>query len=112
VWTGVKWNTTFVLSRLIWLGVAVCLTLIAAGLFDRFDPAKEIVSLKRRKRQAILLKPEELERLPFRTRETQLQASDLTPLAHGRSHVRFVALVLAELRLLLRGQQWWWYVVD
>jgi hypothetical protein len=111
VWTGVKWNPTIVMSRIFWLGVAVCLTLIAAGIFDRFDPAREILSLKRRKKQTVLPKPEELERLPLQTRETQLHASDLTPLAHSRSHVRFVALVLSELRLLLRGQQWWWYTV-
>jgi hypothetical protein len=111
VWTGVKWNPTIVLSRIFWLGVAVCLTLIAAGIFDRFDPAREILSLKRRKKQTVLPKPEELERLPLQTRETQLHASDLTPLAHSRSHVRFIALVLSELRLLLRGQQWWWYTV-
>jgi hypothetical protein len=111
VWTGVKWNPTIVLSRIFWLGVAVCLTLIAAGLFDRFDPAREILSLKRRKKQAVPPKLDELERLPLQARETQLHASDLTPLVHSRSHVRFVALVLAELRLLLRGQQWWWYTV-
>ena len=111
VWTGVKWNPIIVLSRFFWLGVAICLTLIAASLFDRFDPAREIVSLKSRKKQAARPKPEEVERLPLQTRETQLHASDLTPLVHSRSHVRFVALVLAELRLLLRGQQWWWYTV-
>jgi hypothetical protein len=111
LWTGVKWNTIIALSRIFWLGVAVCVTLIAAGLFDRFDPAREIVSLKRSKKQAVLRKPEELDRLPLQTREAQLNASDLTPLVHGRSHVRFVALVLAELRLLLRSQQWWWYTV-
>jgi putative Mn2+ efflux pump MntP len=111
VWNGVKWHTTIVLSRIFLLGVAVLLTLIAAGLFDRFDPAREIASLKRRKKQAVLPKPEELDRLLLQTRETQLHASDLTPLVHSRSHVRFVALVLAELRLLLRGQQWWWYTV-
>ncbi|MEI9979843.1 MAG: hypothetical protein WDN23_12770 [Edaphobacter sp.] len=111
VWTGVKWNATIILSRIFWIGVAFCLTLIAAGLFDRFDPARETLSLKRSKKQAVLPKPDELDRLPIHIRETQLHASDLTPLVHGRSHVRFVALVLAELRLLLRGQHWWWYAV-
>jgi hypothetical protein len=111
VWTGVKWNAIIALSRINWLGVAVCLILIAAGLFDRFDPAREILSLKRSKKQAALPQPEELDRLPLQTRETQLHASDLAPLVHSRSHVRFVALVLAELRLLLRSQQWWWYTV-
>ena len=111
VWTGVKWSTAIILGRIFWLGVAVCITLIAAGLFDRFDPAREILWFKRRKGHAALPKPEELERLPLQTREPRLHASDLTALPHGRSHVRFVALVLAELRLLLRGQQWWWYTV-
>jgi hypothetical protein len=111
LWTGVKWNTTIALGRIFWLGVALCLTLIAACLFDRFDPAREIVSLKRRKKQAALPTSGELDQLPLQTRETQLHAPDLTRLVHSRSQVRFVALVLAELRLLLRGQQWWWYTV-
>jgi hypothetical protein len=111
LWTGTKWSTTIILSRLFWLGIAVLLTLIAASIFDRFDPDREIVMLKRRKKQKVLPTPDELEQLPLRTKETQLHVSGLTPLLHSRPHVRFVALVVAELRLLLRGRQWWWYTV-
>jgi hypothetical protein len=68
VWTGVKWNPIIVLIRFCRLGVAVLLTLVAAGLFDRFDPAGEIVSLKRRKKQPALPKLEELERLYMASR--------------------------------------------
>ena len=50
VWNGVKWSTAIVLSRIFWLGVAVFLTLIAAGLFDRFDPAREIVVVEAQKK--------------------------------------------------------------
>jgi hypothetical protein len=111
LWTGTKWSATIILSRLLWLGVAVLLTLIAASIFDRFDPDREIVLLKRRKKQNVLPTPDELEQRPLRMRETQRNVSGLTPLLHRRPRVRFVALVLAELRLLLRGRQWWWYTV-
>jgi hypothetical protein len=111
LWRGTRWSTTILLSRLLWFGVAVLLTLIAASIFDRFDPDREIALLKRRKKQNVLPTPEELEQLPLRTRETQRNVSSLTPLLHRRPRVRFIALVLAELRLLLRGRQWWWYTV-
>jgi hypothetical protein len=111
LWTGTKWSTSIILSRLLWVGVAVLLTLIAASIFDRFDPDREIVLLRRRKKQIALPTSDELEQLPLRTRETQRNVSDLTPFLHSKPRVRFVALVLAELRLLLRGSQWWWYTV-
>jgi len=111
LWKGTKWSATILLSRLLWIGVAGLLTLIAASIFDRFDPDREIALLKRRKKQNVLPKPDELERLSLRTREAQRNVSGLTPLLHRRPRVRFIALVLAELRLLLRGRQWWWYTV-
>lgn len=100
-----------VLGRAFWLGVAIVLTLLAAALFDRFDPARERLSLKSFRKQPVAVTPEAVERIPDQARGTQLAASHLTPLARGQSHFRFVALVLAELRLLLRGRAWWWYAI-
>jgi hypothetical protein len=111
LWTGTRWSATILLSRLLWFGVAVLLMLIAASIFDRFDPDREVLRLKRRMKQSVLPTPDELEQVPLTVRETQGSVSGLTPLLGRRPRVRFAALVLAEFRLLLQGRQWWWYTV-
>jgi hypothetical protein len=111
LWLGVRWTPAILLGRAYWLGVAISLTLLAAGLFDRFDPARERLSLKRGRQLSAAVAPEAVDGVPARARGAQLTAADLTPFAHGRERSRFVALVLAELRLLLRGRAWWWYTV-
>src|SRR5208282_3009092 len=40
---------------------------------------------------------------------TPVTAAHLTPLAHSSGSSRFGRLVLSELRLMLKGQRWWWY---
>ncbi len=72
--------------------------------------------MKRCKLRQAIASSEAAEGLPSQTvplhiSRAQLTASDLTPLAHRRRQSRFVALVLAELRLLLWGRAWWWYTV-
>jgi hypothetical protein len=112
LWMGLRWTPAILLGRAYWLGIAISLTLLAAGLFDRFDPARERLSLKRdRQPHATAATQKALEGVPPRARGAQLTAADLTPLARGRRRSRFVALVLAELRLLLWGRAWWWYTV-
>jgi hypothetical protein len=105
-WNGVQWTPELILARLSWIAVALALALLAALLFDRFDPSKE------RSQRAISTpadSPVELaENLPPRT---SIHAPPLTPLANRQSHFRFGAILLAELRLMLKGQKWWWYAV-
>ncbi len=40
-WNGVQWTSGLILARLSWIAVALALALLAALLFDRFDPSKE-----------------------------------------------------------------------
>jgi hypothetical protein len=105
-WNGVQWTAELILARLSWSAVALALALLAALLFDRFDPSKE------RSRRVIStpadLPVELAENLPPRT---SIHAPPLTPLANRQSHFRFEAILLAELRLMLKGQKWWWYAV-
>lgn len=111
LWLGLRWTPAIILARAFWLGAAISLTLLAAGHFDRFDPARDRLSLKRGKQRHPTAAPEAVERVLPQASGAQLTASDLTPLARGRGRSRFVALVLAELRLLLWGRAWWWYTV-
>jgi hypothetical protein len=111
VWNGLHWSLTILLSRLSWLAVALGLSLFAAFIFDRFDPALELPSLKRSKPKPTALPTAERYHLPILTAKPQLTAAALTPITRSASRSRFLTLVLAELRLLLRGRGWWWYTV-
>ena len=104
LWTGFDWTVPIVLSRLLWVGVAVALALVASVFFHRFDPAYE------QGRKAPASRPANSE-----VNETQSTVADnvspahLTPLAGNRGRLRFAHLVGSELRLMLKGQRWWWY---
>ncbi|HKI00933.1 MAG TPA: hypothetical protein VKK31_03035 [Thermoanaerobaculia bacterium] len=101
-WDGMDWTPEILLSRLVWLGLAVGLALIAAVFFDRFDTARS--SGRVRKPQAALPEPAEAVAGPA-------PAIHLHPLPEGARRFRFFDLLRAELRLLLKGQRWWWYAV-
>jgi len=40
-WRGLVWNRALLLGRVMWTGMAVALTLLAALFFHRFDPSRE-----------------------------------------------------------------------
>jgi hypothetical protein len=101
VWDGLAWTPAQAAGRLLWAGVALGLTLLAAVFFNRFDttpyrPAPTVTAAH---------EPlPELNALP--KHRATIGAAGLVPAA-----VRFSAFAVfrAELRLLLKGQPWWWY---
>jgi hypothetical protein len=105
VWDGMHWTSKMVLGQLVWLLAAVGVALLAALFFDRFDPSRGRVR-SRRKAGA----PEAV------TETAGVPAAapvpvHLHPLPAGARRFRFLDLLRAETRLLLRGQRWWWYAV-
>ena len=104
LWQGLHWDAQMLFGRILWLGVAVGLTALAAVFFHRFDPAYE----RGRKRQ------EARENTPV-AETTQLSSAAgpvcLTPLPAQARRSRFGRLVTSELRLMLKGRRWWWYAV-
>jgi hypothetical protein len=110
VWTGVDWTPPIVLHRMLWVLVAAAIACAASLFFQRFDPARTW-SLKRAKKSpaaagangdgvAIAISP-----------EYRPAAGHLTPLGGRVSESRLWPLAGSELRLLLKGQRWWWYLV-
>jgi hypothetical protein len=104
-WEGVAWTSDVILGRLLWVGVALGIALLAALFFDRFDPARS--------------KPKALRRNGIVTRMLAPFRSLRFPRLDLR---RFIALprlplppfgrvLLAELRLTLKGLRWWWYLI-
>jgi hypothetical protein len=77
---------------------------LAALLFDRFDPSKE-----RWRRVAAPVAAETVESVA--APQMRAHAASLTPLAGRTGRFRFGAILVAELRLMLKGRKWWWYMV-
>jgi hypothetical protein len=105
-WDGLAWTGDIILSRIMWLAFAVAIVAVSAMLFDRFDPSRGKALRETRDAQtALAAAPEQT------AAAIHISAATLTPLAAGPSHYRFFAILAAELRLMLKGQKWWWYAV-
>lgn len=103
-WEGMEWTPEVLLSRLIWIAAAVGLAFLAALLFDRFDPSRGQGRTRPRK-------PGASEPAPDLAVPAPVPTVHLQPLPAGARRFSFLALLRAELRLLLQGQRWWWYLV-
>jgi hypothetical protein len=102
-WAGVSWSAEILIERLLWLVVAVALALLAAGLFDRFDPAT------RRWRHSPDSTKQQTPTISTPGRKHERMSAGVLPVAVRRFSARY--LVLVELRVLLKGARPFWYVV-
>ena len=124
VWDGFEWTARIVRERMIWSGLAVVLALVSAVPFDRFDASGRKRGLGR--------PVEGDQKSPFSRQQRRLggtiggalvdrDSTDsvsldaagavyLTPADVRASRGRFFAVLVAELRLLLRGRSPLWYV--
>lgn len=102
VWPGIDWTLDIVLLRLALVAAAALIALLASAFFDRFDTSK---TRKQKSREKIELQDDSLRgpNIPAPLRQVAL-----SPVKPG---FRFQAVLLAELKLLLKGQPWWWYGV-
>jgi hypothetical protein len=129
LYTGIQWNPALLLSRVMMLGIAILLAWLAAFFFDRFDPARADwfeantqTLTEKGKRSGIALAltailngagalaqkiaVQSTAFLPAISNDPELKAAG----SNAAVQARFFALVRAELRLLLRGHAWWWYL--
>ncbi|NTV37817.1 MAG: hypothetical protein HGA82_01260 [Anaerolineales bacterium] len=103
-WEGMTWTSDILLSRLIFLLIAAGLVLASALFFDRFNPS-HLLLIKRTKPASASPEP---------VADSAAKPSPnvrLTPINGTRGKFRFGALFLAELKLFLKGQRWWWYAI-
>jgi len=122
VWPGFDWLSTAWWLRLYWYAVAFALVALGALWFDRFDPVR---TQKRRwasraacardltvgRTRPVIDAPISAHRMGHRPacphRPCALPGFDSgSPVTH---RFRFGGVLLAELRLMLKGQSWWWY---
>jgi hypothetical protein len=103
VWEGLRWKMGMVLERLRWLGLALLLALAAAIPFDRFDPARRRPGGERAE-DGIAHEPAPAAQRP------RVATKRLTTLSGSAWRWRFSGVLVAELRLMLKGQSWLWYI--
>lgn len=101
-WDGVDWTPDILIKRFAIFGIAIVLTFASSVFFDRFDPSRR--RPMRRKSTASTLKPEVAS-----TSQAIPQPVHLTPLAASQNGFAFLRVLISELKLLLKGQRWWWY---
>ncbi|MFZ6030639.1 MAG: hypothetical protein ACOYYS_23275 [Chloroflexota bacterium] len=99
---GITWTSEIVLNRLLFILVALGITLLAALCFDRFNPSR-LAPIKRRKSSN--------SKVATVSEVIPVSNVHLTPLTGSQSRFRFDALFVAELKLFLKGQRWWWYAI-
>ena len=102
-WNGVHWTAEFILARFSLVALAILLIFFAALFFDRFDPSRA----KPKQRKPGTTKQELSPVIP----SPALSNIRLTPLNKAATRFSFFHVLIAEIKLLLKGQRWWWYVV-
>jgi hypothetical protein len=102
-WGGLSWTADVILSRLAWLTLAFGIVIGSAFLFDRFDPSRGR-ALREAPDARVMLSPEPQP-------ENGAAPITITLLAAHATHSRFLSMLAAELKLMLKGQKWWWYAV-
>jgi arginine exporter protein ArgO len=112
LWTGVDWTAAIIWHRMLWVLIALAIAGVASLFFHRFDPARAW-SLRRKKPAApASANGDALAAGPAAEgRALGTSGGHLTPLGPEARENRFWQLVVSELRLMLQGQRWWWYVV-
>jgi len=122
VWEGFDWSPELLALRLYWIAVALALVLLAALLFDRFDPERGPF-----RAHPISAQPSRWKLLAgWRKRAATANAGGngainggaalkptvrLSPLNPAALRFHTSAVLLSELQLMLKRQRWWWYLV-
>ena len=113
-WMGMEWLGAFAAGRLPWLTVALGLAAAASIPFDRFDPSlgRAAGPETRMKRiwESILpgrMQSRAVTEPPFVSESRVI----LAPIKERLSYSRFGTLLVAEFKLMLKGQRWWWYAI-
>lgn len=126
-WEGIPWTAEALFSRLFLCVVALLLCILAAAFFDRFDAARSYRALRAFPAHAVPVSNSG-RHLINGSREgaasavpnspgnsgvltPEVGAADLAPLGASAQKFRFPAVLAAELRLMLKGQRWWWYLI-
>jgi len=106
LWTGLRLRPAVYWSRAACLMLSIAIALLGASFFHRFDPGRRWDFQKVSTGDSADVNVDvTTTALPAQTQR------HLTPIAHTGSATRMLRLVLAELKLMLKGHRWWWYAI-
>jgi len=103
-WNGIHWTSEIIFGRLLWMGAALGISLLAALFFRRFDPAPQKLKHTRNMEPIESFPLDNIQFVPVPA------PVHLTPLATGQYAFYPFRILLAELRLLFKGIRWWWLI--
>jgi hypothetical protein len=100
-WSGLDWSWSIAMERLLWAGAGLVIAGAGSIMFRRFDPAR--------------LQPGKLEDTKDPTAFGRFLDGISLPkvriLPQARlSNPPFLRLVCSEIKLVIKGQSWWWYL--
>jgi hypothetical protein len=105
---GVEWDAASLARRLGWIGFGVLAALAATPFFDRFDPARRLPS-----RPAAPAPSAAVPEAVLAPATPRRDAIDVQRLPRAdRSRLAVAALLLGELRRILRGRSTWWWLAS
>jgi hypothetical protein len=107
-WQGMDWSIRIFTTQWLWTGMGLGLILLSAMWFARFDPSRTGIRQVRHQRK------DESENAPSHSqmKHTRLSLPTLSPLFSKLAQVNpFMGVLLAEMRMLLKGRRWWWWAV-
>jgi hypothetical protein len=96
-WHGFNWTPAVIQTRLVLVGVAVGISLLASVRFSRFDPSRESKKAPEPPPSEVMSVEEVIESMVVPLKEVQLRPLDVDAL-----QFRFGPLLLAECRLMLK----------
>jgi ABC-type transport system involved in multi-copper enzyme maturation permease subunit len=114
VWNGIDWTGEIILSRLYFMAMSIGIGLLAAVFFDRFNPTR-LLGTRHRKTGTDQTGLEHSQTVNDSDSDqvavAKTSTTVLTPLKNVRTRFRFDALFATELKLFIKGQHWWWYMI-
>ena len=122
LWDGIQWTGAYIKYRALWLLAGVIIVFAATLPFNRFDTARGKTKKRGSSRWQRLVDrllgkvgsgDQDIGDSKMTATSTLFSAgvSDihLTPIESGTNNFHFTTILLAELRLALKGQPWWWF---
>jgi len=102
IWHGINWTWSILLSRFLWVIIAVIIIFLSSNLFDRFsDKSSKLISIfdeEHESEKKIIMKK-------YKTAEMAPFPSELVTYKF-----RFFYLILCEIKLILYGHSIIWYI--
>lgn len=104
-WDGVQWTPEMIFARFSLIVLSIVLIFFAALFFDRFDPSRSKPRRTNASRNASPSAPE------IDSTSHTVSTPHLTTLNRTANRFSFFNVLMAEIKLLLKGQRWWWYAI-